>query len=120
MLVLGAFPSPSVWSLVHTLFSRLSHSSRLKIPRPVCPCFSLPPCRFGLPPVGPVSAFRFPAFRFSPIRVHRCPSVVKLAKTYPKTRPRAPILFISGFLKATYKYFKYFGPWTAFVQGPLP
>jgi hypothetical protein len=30
-----------------------------------------------------------------------------------------PILFISGFWKAAYKYFNYFGPWTAFVQGPL-
>ena len=36
-----------------------------------------------------------------------------------KTLPWAYFLFISGFSKAAYKYFNYFGPWTAFVQGPL-
>ena len=30
-----------------------------------------------------------------------------------------PILFISGFSQAAYKYFNIFGPWTADVQGPL-
>ena len=46
------------------------------------------------------------------------PSVVKLAKLIQKTRHRTSILFISSFEKAAYKYFNYFGPWTADVQGP--
>jgi len=37
----------------------------------------------------------------------------------PKTGHQAPVLFISGFSKAAYNYFNYFGPWTADVQGPL-
>jgi hypothetical protein len=45
--------------------------------------------------------------------------VAKLKKSSPKNRHQAPILFISSFSKATYKYFNYFGPWTADVQGPL-
>ena len=46
------------------------------------------------------------------------PSVVKMENYSPKTRPRTPILFINNSSKATYKYFNYFGPWTADVQGP--
>jgi hypothetical protein len=57
-------------------------------------------------PVFPVSAF--------PIK-----SWGELIKIFIKTRSPAPFLFISGFSKATYKYFNFFGPWTAFVQGPL-
>jgi len=45
--------------------------------------------------------------------------VLKLTNLPPKTRHRTPVLFISGFSKAAYKYFNFFGPWTAFVQGPL-
>jgi hypothetical protein len=40
-------------------------------------------------------------------------------KCLPKTGPRGLILFISGFSKAACKYFNYFGPWIADVQGPL-
>jgi hypothetical protein len=47
------------------------------------------------------------------------PSVVKLAKLIQKIRHRTSILFISSFEKAAYKYFNYFGPWTADVHGPL-
>ena len=36
-----------------------------------------------------------------------------------KTPHLAPVLFISSFGKAVYKYFNNFGPWTADVQGPL-
>ena len=42
----------------------------------------------------------------------------KPPKYSSKTRHRTPILFISGISKAVYKYFNYFGPWPAFVQGP--
>ena len=45
--------------------------------------------------------------------------MVELRSFSPKTRLRSPILFISNFGKAAYKYFKYFGPWTADVHGPL-
>jgi hypothetical protein len=43
---------------------------------------------------------------------------LKLENFPPKNRPFTPILFTSRFSKATCKYFNYFGPWTAFVQGP--
>ena len=45
--------------------------------------------------------------------------VLALANLLPKSHPRAFILFTSGFWKATCKFFNYFGPWTADVQGPL-
>ena len=35
-----------------------------------------------------------------------------------KSSQKPPNLVISSFGKATYNYFNYFGPWTAFVQGP--
>jgi len=36
---------------------------------------------------------------------------------FAKITPWAPVLFISGFSKAAYNYFKCFGPWTTDVQG---
>ena len=46
--------------------------------------------------------------------------VVELTNLSPKIRDQASFSFISGFSKATCKYFNYFGPWTADVQGPPP
>jgi hypothetical protein len=46
------------------------------------------------------------------------PSVVKMENESPKNHPWAPFLYTSIFTKAIYKYFNYFGPWTADVQGP--
>jgi hypothetical protein len=43
---------------------------------------------------------------------------LKLWSSLKNFHQKPPNLFISGFPKATYNYFYYFGPWTAFVQGP--
>ena len=43
----------------------------------------------------------------------------ELTNSSPKTHPWLHILFISSLIKAAYKFFNYFAPWTAIVQGPL-